>query len=251
MLAGMEVPASGLGQASAEAGRITFLGHAGFRINTPGGKVVLIDPWLKDNPVCPPHEKHQPAADLILLTHGHPDHLDADLPALAERTGALIISPPQVRFYLQQRGLTRFRPMNKGGTVPVHGMEVTMVNAFHHAHIQLEDGATGFPHEAVGYVLRLENGFRLYHAGDTCVFGDMRLIGEIYRPDLAMLPIGDRFTMGPLEAAHAIRLLGVKRVIPMHYDSMPSLTGTPEALQSQTADIEGLQIHVLKPGQTL
>jgi len=105
--------------------------------------------------------------------------------------------------------------------------------------------------EPAGYVVRLENGLTLYHAGDTCVFGDMRIIGELYQPDVAMLPIGDVFTMGPREAAYAIRLLCVKRVIPMHWGTFPLLTGTPEQLREAARDIEGLEILALRPGESV
>jgi L-ascorbate metabolism protein UlaG (beta-lactamase superfamily) len=140
--------------------------------------------------------------------------------------------------------------MNKGGTAFYEGIAVTMVNAFHSGGLD-EGGQLHYAGEPVGFVVRLEDGFTLYHAGDTCLFGDMRLIGELYRPDLAMLPIGDLFTMGPREAAYAIRLLGVKRVIPMHWGTFPLLTGTPEQLREETRDIEGLEIITMRPGETI
>jgi L-ascorbate metabolism protein UlaG (beta-lactamase superfamily) len=125
-----------------------------------------------------------------------------------------------------------------------------MVNAFHSSGLE-EGGQVVYAGEAAGYVVRLENGLTLYHAGDTCVFGDMRIIGELYQPTAAMLPIGDVFTMGPREAAYAIRLLGVKRVIPMHWGTFPLLTGTPDQLREATRDIEGLEILALRPGESV
>jgi L-ascorbate metabolism protein UlaG (beta-lactamase superfamily) len=233
------------------AGRITFLGQASFKVETPSGSIALIDPWLKENPLCPPEMKVQPAADLVLVTHGHGDHFDPDLPELLKQTGAAVVAQPQVRAYLAQQKVANIEPMNTGGSMEVRGYRVTMTAAFHNAHISLGEGATGFSHEAVGFVLTTPDGLRIYFAGDTALFGDMRLIGELYHPHIAVLPIGDRFTMGPFEAAHAIRLLGVKHVIPMHYGMSPIFTGTPEALYQHTEDIEGLSIHAIKPGETL
>lgn len=230
---------------------LTFIGHASFKLVTPQGKTLLIDPWLKDNPACPPDFKHFSGADLILITHGHGDHMDLEVLDQAARMGTRFIVPNPIRWFLIERGMdpNLFEGMNKGGTIEVMGIKVTMTQAFHHAQINTAEGA-GWLHEGVGYVLHLDNN-RIYVAGDTCIFGDMRLIGDIYQPTLALLPIGDRFTMGPLEASHAIRLLGVKKVVPFHYGYIPALVGTPEELASLTQDIEGLNILALKPGETL
>lgn len=140
--------------------------------------------------------------------------------------------------------------MNKGGTVNVDGIKVTMVHADHSCGIQEGDQIL-YGGEAVGYVVELENGFRLYHSGDTALFGDMRLIGELYQPDVACLPIGDHYTMGPREAAHAIRLLGVKKVVPLHWGTFPVLTGTPQALREAAKDVDGLEVAELQPGGRL
>lgn len=233
------------------AGRITFLGHASFKVETTDGKIVLIDPWLKDNPVCPPDLKNQPAADLILITHGHGDHLDADMPALAAQTGAAVVAQAQVRVFLSEQGVQRLEPLNKGGSADINGFRVTMTLAYHSAHINLADGTTGYTHEAIGYVLGTPDGLRIYFAGDTALFGDMKLIGELYRPHIAALPIGDRFTMGPLEAAYATRLLNVSHIIPFHYGTFAHFTGTPDALHEATRHIAGLSIHALQPGEWL
>ena len=141
-------------------------------------------------------------------------------------------------------------PANKGGSQTVGDFEVTMTNAFHSNSIE-DDGQRIYGGEAGGYIVNFPVVSRIFHAGDTCLFGDMKLIGEIYKPDLACLPIGDVFTMGPREAAFAIKFLGVKHVIPMHYATFPGLTGTPEALREQSKDVAGLQIHALKPGESL
>lgn len=125
-----------------------------------------------------------------------------------------------------------------------------MTHAFHSSSI-IDDGKVIYAGEAAGYIVRLPDGFSVYHAGDTAVFGDMKLIGELYKPDVACLPIGDLFTMGPRETAHAIRLLGVKHVVPMHYATAAYLTGTPEELRALTSDISSLEIHALEPGESL
>jgi len=140
--------------------------------------------------------------------------------------------------------------MSKGGTQRVGDFEVTMTHAFHSSAIE-DNGVRVYAGEPAGYVIRMPGGFTVYHAGDTAVFGDMKLIGELYRPDVACLPIGDLYTMGPREAAYAIRFLGVKHVVPMHYATFPVLTGTPEQLRALTKDVAGLEIHALKPGETL
>jgi L-ascorbate metabolism protein UlaG (beta-lactamase superfamily) len=140
--------------------------------------------------------------------------------------------------------------MGKGGSQKVGEFEVTMTHAFHSNSID-EHGVRHYGGEPAGYIIRMPGGFTIYHAGDTALFGDMKLIAELYKPELAMLPIGDRFTMGPREAAYAIRLLGVKHVIPMHYATFPFLTGTVEGLRQEARDIAGLEIHALKPGEKL
>jgi L-ascorbate metabolism protein UlaG (beta-lactamase superfamily) len=140
--------------------------------------------------------------------------------------------------------------MSKGGTQKVGEIEVTMTHAFHSNSI-VDDGKVIYAGEAAGYIVKFPGGPSMYHAGDTAVFGDMKLIGELHKPDVACLPIGDLFTMGPREAAHAIRLLGVRHVVPMHYGTAPYLTGTPDELRAMTSDITGLNIHALQPGESL
>jgi L-ascorbate metabolism protein UlaG (beta-lactamase superfamily) len=228
---------------------ITWLGHAAFKITSPGGKVVMIDPWLSGNPACPDHLKAVERCDLILVTHGHFDHLGDTVP-LAQQTGATVIGIFELATYLQGKGVKSASGMNKGGTQVVDGIKVTMVHAIHSCGA-LEGENIVYTGEPAGYVVELENGFKVYHAGDTAVFSDMRLIGEIYRPDLALLPIGDYYVMSPKEAAHAVRLLGVRRIVPMHYQTFPVLTGTPEALRQEAADIEGLEIIEMRPGDTI
>jgi L-ascorbate metabolism protein UlaG (beta-lactamase superfamily) len=229
--------------------KLTWLGHSTFKITTPGGTVVLVDPWVMGNPACPEALKKFAKIDVMLSTHGHFDHI-GDAVALARQHGPQVAAIYETCAWLESKGVGNTHPMNKGGTQRVGGLEVTMVNAIHSCGI-LDEGKIVYGGEACGYILRLPGGFRVYHAGDTTVFGDMKLIGELYAPELACLPIGDLFTMSPREAALAIRLLNVRHVVPMHFGTFPLLTGTPEELRELTADISDLEIHALKPGDTL
>ena len=229
--------------------KITWLGHSTFAITLPSGKVVLLDPWLTGNPACPEAQKSPARVDAMLISHGHGDHL-GDAVALGKKFKPQIACNYEIYLWLASKGVDNISPMNKGGTQRLGEIEVTMVDAKHSSGIE-DDGKVLYAGEPAGFVVRLPGGLTMYHAGDTAVFGDMKLIGELYAPELACLPIGDLFTMGPREAAKAIRLLNVRHVIPMHYETFPVLTGTPAALRSITQDILGLEIHALKPGETL
>jgi L-ascorbate metabolism protein UlaG (beta-lactamase superfamily) len=183
------------------------------------------------------------------VTHGHGDHL-GDTVALAKKHKSSVVCIYEVYLWLNAKGVETCCPMSKGGSQRVGDIEVTMTQAIHSSGIE-DGGQVVYAGEPAGYVVRLPGGLVLYHAGDTGIFGDMKLMGELYAPELACLPIGDLYTMGPREAALAIRLLGVKHVIPMHYGTFPPLTGTPEELRRLTQDVAGLTIHALKPGETL
>ena len=226
---------------------ITWLGHATFLLRTPGGKRVLFDPWLAGNPSCPDALKKPPKVDLILASHGHGDHI-GDLVAAARESVAPVVASYEMCEWLSRKGIRNVAPMNKGGTQTVAGLRVTMTDARHSSGFVEDDGRIVYMGEAAGYVVRLEDGRALYFAGDTSLFGDMRLIGEMYAPEIAFLPIGDRFTMDPEAAASACRMLGVRQVVPMHWGTFPLLTGTPAALRA------ALDPHIdmleLKPGQT-
>ena len=233
--------------------RITYLGHSTFRFVTAGGEQIIIDPFLTENPQTPDELKRVGELDIILITHGHFDHF-SDVMPLQGQTGAATVSNFEIFSYLQRQGVENAVPVQKGGTVQVGGIKVTATHAFHSSSIALDDGSFIYGGEPMGYVIEFESGFKLYHAGDTAVFGDMRLIGEIYRPDVALLPIGDRLVMGPLEAAHAIRLLGVRHVVPMHYstDVMPLFTGGPEEFQEHLSKLApDTVVHVMEPGDEL
>ncbi len=229
--------------------KLTWLGHAAFRITTPSGEVIVVDPWIQTNPMCPEPLKKFERLDTMLITHGHFDHI-ADAVELAKKFKPQIAGIVETCVWLESKGVTNTNGMNKGGTQKIGEIEITMVHAVHSCGIQDGDKIV-YGGEACGYIIRLPGGLTIYHAGDTAVFGDMKLIGELYSPDLALLPIGDHYTMGPREAAMAIRLLGVRHVVPMHFGTFPVLTGRPEQLRRLTQDISGLEIHALDPGAFL
>jgi L-ascorbate metabolism protein UlaG (beta-lactamase superfamily) len=228
--------------------RITWLGHSTFRIDTPEGKVVLLDPWVVNNPKCPPEHHRFDKIDLMLCTHGHGDHI-GDAVALAKAHDPVVVGVYELCLWMQKQGAKQIAPMNKGGSQTQAGVRITMVQAFHSGGIE---GGTDIVYggEPCGYVLEFENGLKVYHAGDTNVFGDMRIIHELYAPDIAMLPIGDLFTMGPREAAYACRLLRPKAVIPIHWGTFPILTGTPKQLRQELQGM-GVEVWELEPGAAI
>ncbi len=224
----------------------TWLGHATFLVNTPGGKRVLFDPWVTGNPKSPESAKKLGPLDLILVTHGHSDHI-GDVVRIGRESGAQVVAPFELSLYFQKKGLQNVTGMNPGGTLTALGLSITMVHAHHSSSIE-EDGQIVYAGVATGYVVKLENGVTFYYAGDTGIFGDMRLIGELYAPQIAFLPIGDFYTMGPQQAAKAVEMLGVKQVVPMHYGTFPALTGTPAKLREWLGG--RAEVVELQPGET-
>ena len=224
----------------------TWLGHGTFLFRSPGGKRMLIDPWVAGNPACPESAKKIGELDLILITHGHSDHT-GDAVSIARATGAHVIANYEVCLWLEAKGIQRTAPMGQGGTQVIADIAITMVNAVHGSSV-VDDNRVVYMGQAAGYVIRFEDGPTIYYAGDTDIFGDMRLIGELHHPSIAFLPIGDRFTMGPETAAKACELLGVRQVVPMHYGTFPFLTGTPARLRELVP--RGVEVLELKPGET-
>jgi L-ascorbate metabolism protein UlaG (beta-lactamase superfamily) len=226
------------------AGSLTWLGHASFRIDTPGGKRVYVDPWLS-GPTCPESERAPERCDVIALTHAHPDHVGSAV-ELGRQFEPRLVTMNELAQLLDGDGFPNASSggMNKGGTVEIGGIAFTMTNAFHSSSL---DGR--YAGEPAGFVIRLEDGTAVYFAGDTCVFGDMQLIGRLYSPGVAVLPMGGHYTMGPEEAALALELLGVPRCVPCHWGTFPALTGTPEQLRGLAP--AGVEIVDVAPGGTV
>ena len=223
---------------------LTWLGHAAFRFDTPGGKRIYLDPFLQ-NPKCPEREKQPERCDLVVLTHGHSDHVGSTV-ELHRRFGCPVIAPIEVRDWLSTQGVEQHdaHGPNKGGTVEWEGIKITLTDANHSS----SANDLTYLGEPCGLVFEFENGYTLYAAGDTNVFGDMQLIARIYEPDIAILPIGDHFTMDPREAAVALELLGVQRCVPGHYGTFPLLRGTPEELRELA---RGVEVLAPEPGETI
>jgi L-ascorbate metabolism protein UlaG (beta-lactamase superfamily) len=224
--------------------QVTWLGHAAFRIDSPGGKRIYVDPWL-DNPKCPDAEKSPERVDIIALTHGHGDHANGT-PALMKQFSPQVVTQVEVQGWLAGQGVEGLEipGLNKGGTREIEGISFTMTDACHSS--SSDDGQ--YLGESCGFVIGFENGTKVYIAGDTCVFGDMQLIARIYEPEVAILPIGDHFTMGPKEAAVALELLGVSKCIPSHYGTFPLLSGTPDELRGLAPNVD---VIAPEPGETV
>ena len=234
---------------------ITWYGHACVEIATPGGKTVLLDPWF-GNPKSPKSADQVQRCDLLLVTHGHADHL-GDAIAIASRLRPAWPCIHELSLWAGRQlpgGMDAVTGMNIGGTVEAAGIRVTMTHADHSAGEWNAGGeSTVYLGEPAGFVIELENGFRIYAAGDTAAFGDMRLIGERWHPDLAMVPIGGHYTMDPTDAALAVELLGSKHVMPIHYGTFPILAGTPGQLRDALAarGLRDVELHEPQPGGSI
>jgi L-ascorbate metabolism protein UlaG (beta-lactamase superfamily) len=228
--------------------KVTWLGHAAFLLQSPSGKTVLIDPWL-DNPKAPSSVKDISEVDLILVTHGHSDHVGNTI-EIARRTNAKVVSVFELYLFLQSQGVTTAQGMNKGGTLDFDGIKVTMVDAQHSSDIDLDDKVVPGG-EAAGFVVEFENSFTVYHAGDTAVFGDMQLIRRLYKPTAVLLPIGGCYTMGARQAAVACEFLDPKYIIGMHYGTFSILKGTPDELKKNLPVKLRKRVIELEPGKTI
>ena len=233
----------------------TWYGHSCFEMRTSDGTVVLIDPWFS-NPTSPKAAADVDACDLLLVSHGHFDHMGDAIP-LAARLRPIWPCMHEMSLWLARRlpgGDEAVIGMNKGGTVEVAGLKVSMTWADHSAGDWNPGGETTlYLGDPVGFIVELPDGYRFYFAGDTQPFGDMALIQEQYHPDLAFLPIGGHYTMGPTGAAMAVGLLGVKDVVPIHYGTFPILAGTPDELRAELAarGLGDVVVHEPEPGETL
>ena len=230
--------------------RFTWLGHSTVRCDMPGGEVFLIDPWVAGNPACPAEQKELPRLDAILISHAHFDHM-ADAVELAQRhQPKAVVANFEICTWLDGHGVANTSGMNLGGTQEVLGVQVTMVRADHSSGF-IENGQPVYGGLACGYVLRLPGGYTFYHAGDTALFSDLQLVAELYRPELAFLPIGDHFTMDPQQAARACRYLGVRKVVPIHWGTFPILRGRPADLE-KALQVQGAACEVVRlaPGES-
>ena len=251
------------GTAMAQSVEVFWYGQAAFKITSPGGKTIMIDPWILQNPLTPPALKDLDAIgkiDVLLVTHAHTDHI-ADAPEIARRQKIPMYAPADLNATLATLGVlpaAQLPRFNKSGTItPAPGIKVTAVKAEHSSVYLWNNPATGKTEahpggEPMGYIIELENGFKIYHMGDTGLFGDMKFIAEYYKPDLVLIPIGGNFTTAPADAAYAVReWLKPKYVVPMHYGANPFGRGTPEEFQKALGELPGTKVFPIKPGEKI
>ncbi|HEX5235925.1 MAG TPA: metal-dependent hydrolase [Silvibacterium sp.] len=227
---------------------ITWLGHSTIHITTPAGTEILIDPFLEHNPKFPKGYKLPEKLDLLLLTHGHSDHI-ADAVSVAKKHSPQVVAMYELAQWIGSKGADNIVPMNTGGSWKYKDVTISMVEARHSSSI--EDGKEFiYAGDPAGFIIAAEGAAVLYHAGDTSLFSDMRLIKDLYRPEVGMLPIGDHFTMGPKAAALAATFLGLKSILPLHFGTFPQLTGTPAELEEHVK-AAGIEVLTPKPGEAI
>ena len=226
----------------------TWLGHGSYRLDSPGGKRIYVDPWL-ENPKCPDAEKEPERVDVMVISHGHGDHVGSAVD-VGKRFSPKVVAIFELTNWLEAQGVENASAlgMNKGGTVEVEGVKFHMTDALHSGGLIGDDGNITYLGDPAGFVIEFDNGTKVYAAGDTALFGDMELIGRYLEPELAILPIGDHFTMGPRQAAAALELLGCRRCIPIHWGTFPALTGTPDQLREHAT---GVEVLAVEPGETV
>jgi L-ascorbate metabolism protein UlaG (beta-lactamase superfamily) len=227
--------------------KIQWLGHSAFRLETPTGKIIYIDPFLSQNPVTPEAFKKVDKADYVILTHGHEDHV-GDTLEIAKNTGAKVVAQVELIGLLKKHGLSadQAHEYNKGGTLTFNHFSVTLVSANHSSSFKGD-----YAGEAGGVVLRFNDGITFYHLGDTNIFADLEFYGEMYAPDVIAVPIGDHYTMGPFEAALCCGLIDAKVAIPIHYGTFPVLTGDPNVFKQETESTSPTKVIIPKPGDII
>ena len=224
----------------------TWLGHGSYRFDSADGKRIYVDPWF-DNPKCPESEKQPERCDVLAITHGHGDHVGSAAQVVSGFSPT-VIGIVELATWLEGQGASNTIGMNKGGTVDSGGVKFTMTQAVHSGGFAQPGSDPVYLGEPAGFVIEFENGLKVYCAGDTDVFSDMQLIERLYSPDVAILPIGDHFTMGPRAAAVTLELLGTSRCIPIHWGTFPLLTGTPDELKQHAPSVDVL---TPEPGETI